>query len=102
MNLKDYKSGIFTKQFGYRSFQPNKINWEWTLDDPELNALLEEANFRLGELNAFSTFVPDVNVFIRMHIVKEATQSSRIEGTRTKMDEALLDAKDIDPESKDD
>jgi len=46
--------------------------------------------------------VPDVNVFIRMHIVKEATQSSRIEGTRTRMDEAVLEAKDISPESKDD
>jgi len=37
-----------------------------------------------------------------MHIVKEATQSSRIEGTRTRMDEAVLEAKDISPESKDD
>lgn len=37
-----------------------------------------------------------------MHIVKEATQSSRIEGTRTRMDEAVLEAKDISPESRDD
>ncbi|QQT26794.1 Fic family protein [Sphingobacterium spiritivorum] len=63
---------------------------------------MEEANLRLGELNAFSSFVPDVDVFIRMHIVKEATQSSRIEGTRTKMDEAIMEAKDISPEQKDD
>lgn len=102
MNIKDYKSGVFTKQYGYKSFSPNSINKEWSINDPEINTLLEEANLRLGELNAFSTFVPDVDVFIRMHIVKEATQSSRIEGTRTRMDEAILDAKDISPELKDD
>lgn len=102
MNIKDYKSGAFTKQSGYKSFSPNPINKEWAINNPEINTLLEEANLRLGELNAFSTFVPDVDVFIRMHIVKEATQSSRIEGTRTRMDEAVLEAKDISPELKDD
>jgi Fic family protein len=102
MNIKEYKSGAFTKQYGYKSFSPNTINKEWGIDNPEINTLLEEANLRLGELNAFSTFVPDVDVFIKMHIVKEATQSSRIEGTRTKIDEAVLEAKDISPELIDD
>lgn len=102
MNIKDYKAGSFTKQYGYKSFQPNQLNREWSVDDPQINTLLEEANYKLGQLNAFSTFVPDVNVFIRMHIVKEATQSSRIEGTRTNIDEAVLDERDILPEAKDD
>lgn len=102
MNITEHKSGVFTKQYGYRSFRPSVINNEWSIHNPEINTLLEQANLRLGELNAFSTFIPDVNVFIRMHIVKEATQSSRIEGTRTRMDEAVLEAKDISPELKDD
>jgi len=102
MTIKDYKAGTFSKQYGYQSFNPNSINKEWGITNPEINTLLEEANLRLGELNAFSSFVPDVDVFIRMHIVKEATQSSRIEGTRTKMDEAIMEAKDISPEQKDD
>lgn len=102
MNIRQYKRGVFTKQYGYKSFHPSPVNEEWSVDDPELNTLLEEANLRIGELNVFSMFVPDVNVFIRIHIIKEATQSSRIEGTRTRMDEAVLEAKDISPESRDD
>jgi Fic family protein len=102
MKLKAYKAGVFTKQHGYKSFKPKFIEKEWIVDNPQISKLLEEANYKLGELNAFSTFVPDVDVFIRMHIIKEATQSSRIEGTRTNMDEAVLDEKDILPEGKDD
>lgn len=102
MDAKTYKSGVFTKQYGYRSFTPNPINHEWKLNSPELMILLEEANLKIGELNAFSSFVPDVDVFIKMHIVKEATQSSRIEGTKTRMNEAVLEAEDINPELKDD
>ena len=102
MDLKEYKAGTFTKQFGYRSFHPNPLNVEWVVSHPELAKLLEEANIRLGELNAFSILLPDTDLFLRMHQLKEATQSSRIEGTQTTLDEAVLDAKDIGPENKDD
>lgn len=102
MDLKYYKAGKFTKQYGYPSFIPEPINQEWVISQPDLTILLEEANLRLGELNAFSVILPDVNTFLRMHIVKEATQSSRIEGTQTKMDEAILEEKDISPEKRND
>jgi len=66
--MKDYKAGSFTKQYGYRSFNPSPINKEWVVKSPEINTLLEEANLRLGELNAFSSFVPDVAVLAAQRI----------------------------------
>ncbi|MEZ0539387.1 Fic family protein [Fibrella arboris] len=67
-----------------------------------MNILLERATLRLGELNSFSQFVPNIGMFIRMHVVKEATVSSRIEGTQTNIEEALLKVNDVAPERRDD
>jgi len=102
MNLRDFKSGIYKKQYQYKSFYPAKINLSWVWDDPRINVLLEDATRMLGELNAFSHIVPDVDLFIQMHIVKEASTSSRIEGTKTGIDEALMDKEYIAPERRDD
>ena len=102
MDIKDFKSGTYVSQYQYKSFLPEKINKEWIVSNPQVNKLLEEANLKLGELNAFSLIVPDVDLFIRMHIVKEATTSSRIEGTQTYIEEAVLKEKDVAPEKKDD
>lgn len=102
MNISDYISGKYEQQYEYKSFLPDRINHAWHVDEPELVTLLDDANRLLGELNAFSQLVPDVEFFIKMHITKEATTSSRIEGTRTNMEEALVDVQDVDPERRDD
>ncbi|MCX6915984.1 MAG: Fic family protein [Verrucomicrobia bacterium] len=103
MNLKNFKSGVYRQQYQYKSFTPAPVNHFWIWDDPKINTLLEQAARALGELNAFSLIVPDVDWFIRMHTIKEANTSSRIEGTATTMDEAVLSKKeDIAPERRDD
>ena len=102
MKFTDFISGSLQEQYQYKSFQPSSINQEWGWDDPRINVLLEEATRGLGELNAFTAIVPDVDLFINMHIMKEANTSSRIEGTRTEMDEAVLDLQEITPEARDD
>jgi len=102
MNISEFRAREYEQQYEYRSFLPTLINHEWRLSDPQILTLLEEANRLLGELNAFSQLIPDADFFIRMHITKEATTSSRIEGTQTNIEEALVDKGDLDPEKRND
>jgi Fic family protein len=102
MKFEEFVSGSYKQQFQYQSFLPAPVNQVWSWDDPRINVLLEQATKSLGELNAFTLIVPDVDLFIRMHIIKEANTSSRIEGTRTEMDEAVLEEEAILPERRDD
>jgi len=102
MNIKNYQSGTYKQQYQYQSFSPTKINQTITWDDPQINTMLEDATRALGELNAFTMIVPNVDIFIQMHIAKEANTSSKIEGTKTEMDEVLIAKEQIDPEKRDD
>ena len=102
MKFEQFKAGVWRKQYQYKSFSPEPVNHDWTWEDPTIHILLEQANRALGELNAFSLIVPDIDLFIEMHVVKEAQTSSRIEGTQTGIDEALLSEEQIRPEKRDD
>ncbi|HAN41751.1 MAG TPA: cell filamentation protein Fic [Candidatus Cloacimonas sp.] len=102
MKFEDFSSGIYRNQYQYKSFLPTTINREWTWEDPRINVLLEKATKTLGELNAFSIIVPNVDLFIRMHVIKEANTSSRIEGTKTEIDDVVKGAEAIEPEKRDD
>jgi Fic family protein len=100
--MKNFKSGRYIQQGYYKSFQPNFIDRVWLLDNMELIQLLGRADRELGRLDMYSEYIPNIDLFISMHVLKEATQSSKIEGTRTNIAEALLDQEDVAPEKRDD
>lgn len=67
----------------------------------DLIQLLSKADRHLGGLDMYSERV-NIELFIRMHIAKEATQSSKIEGTQTNMEEAFLSREEIVIDKRDD
>lgn len=67
-----------------------------------MNTLLEKASIKLGELNSFARLVPNIDIFIQLHVTKEAVVSSNIEGTQTNFDEALLPENEITIERRED
>lgn len=102
MKFETFKAGTWQRRYQYKSFEPVLVDHDWTWEDATINTLLEAANRALGELNAFSLIVPDIDLFIEMHVVKEAQSSSRIEGTQTGIGEALLSEDLVEPEKRDD
>ena len=100
--LEDYKAGSYINVNDYKSFIPSKINEEWTWSDSELNSLLSKAYLELGNLNGYAMQIPNIDIYIKMHVKVEANKSSRIEGTKTTIDEDLLEKMDVDPEKRDD
>jgi Fic family protein len=102
MKLDEFQSGKWENGYKYQYFVPSLICHSFSWDDEGINLLLERASLKLGELNSFSRFVPDIGMFIRMHVLKEAVVSSRIEGTRTNFGEMLDEEAPIDPERRDD
>jgi len=103
IQLESYKAGRFEKHHtGYTYFLPASVNEPWKWEDQALNLLLEKAAIKLGELNSYARLVPNMDLFIQLHVTKEAVVSSRIEGTQTNMDEALLGEEEINPERRND
>jgi Fic family protein len=101
-NMNKFTAGNYQNQRYYKSFQPTFINREWALADMEIQALLSKADREIGRLDMYSEYIPNIDLFISMHVLKEATQSSKIEGTQTNIEEALLEKEDVLFEKRDD
>ncbi len=100
--MKIFKSGQNVSQGYYKSFQPDTYKPAIAIENMEILDLLSQADRELGRLDMYSKYIPNIELFISMHVLKEATQSSKIEGTQTNVDEALLNKEDLPPDKRDD
>jgi Fic family protein len=99
---RNFKAGIYLDQGTYKSFIPYPINREWEIGDMRILSLLSKADRMLGRLDMFSEHIPNIDLFIAMHIAKEATQSSRIEGTQTNIQQAVMPEESVPLDQRDD
>lgn len=100
--MKNFNAGKNINQGHYESFEPSLLHREWQLDDLEVIDLLSKADRQLGRLDLYSEYIPNIDLFISMHVIKEANQSSKIEGTQTNIEEALMDKENVPAEKRDD
>ncbi len=99
--MNTFQSGKYVNQGYYKAFIPSEINRKWNLDNMEVIKLLSQADRQLGRLDMYSNYV-NIDLYVSMHIAKEATQSSRIEGTQTNMEEAFMEKDDLSKEKRND
>jgi len=77
--MKDFKAGTYINQGYYKSFQYTESNKQWLLDDMDTTIAIK-ADRQIGRLDMYSEYIPNIDLFISMHVAKEATQSNKIEG----------------------
>jgi len=96
-----FNAGNLVRQDTYKAFMPEIINRKWQIVDSDLLLQLSKADLALGRLDTFSELV-DIELFVTMHLTKEATLSSKIEGTQTNFEEALMQESAIAKERRGD
>ena len=83
---------------GYWAFHPAPLPRQLQLPQ-DLAALLDEATGAVHRLGGVGRLIPNPHLLILPHLRLEAVLSSRIEGTKTNVNELLLfEAGDSDPD----
>lgn len=84
-----YKSNL-SGEMMYQSFLPNALPPKPDLVlDEALTSILVKANCAVAKLDAISSRLPSVPLFVSMYVRKEALLSSQIEGTQATLDDIL-------------
>ena len=104
MKISQFQAGKLQSihAYNYQYFLPEPIDHGFEIDNGDLQVQLEKSTRLLGELNAMARMVPDIDLFIMSFINNEATQSSKIEGTQTEIEDSFKKESDIKIEQKDD
>ena len=93
MNPKDFQSanagGCVLTPRGYWAFVPNALPPPLTFSAGMVK-LLSEADRALGELAGRGERLPNPHLLIRPYVLREAVQSSRIEGTQVETGQMFL------------
>jgi hypothetical protein len=71
--MKNFDSGRTVQEANCKSLHPTPINRRWKLEIMEPLQLLGQADRELGRIDMYSDYIPNINLFIRMHVLKEAT-----------------------------
>lgn len=105
--MKLFKAGVIKnhnlgKPGEYKYFLPNTINSTHIIDNAKILTTLEQATKALGELNTYGELAPNIDFFIKMHVLNESVSSSKIEGTQTNIKDALLPEHEISIEKRND
>ncbi len=85
------RAGRLIKQpTGYRAFEPRALPPEPPIRlDGELAVALAEAERALGRLDGIATTLPNPDLFVSIHVRREAVLSSQIEGTQASLSDIL-------------
>ncbi|MDF2636716.1 MAG: hypothetical protein K0R78_3590 [Pelosinus sp.] len=85
----EYKKNL-SRELQYNSYEPKSLPPSPSIEmDEEIIFLLVKANRTLGILDALSTRIPNIDLFVSMYVRKEALLSSQIEGTQATLDDIL-------------
>lgn len=91
MKLTSTRSGKIVHTLnGYEAFVPEKLPPKPAIYiDAEMQALLSEADRKLGRLDGITQILPNPDLFVAMYVKKEAVLSAQIEGTQASLADVL-------------
>lgn len=90
MNRAGQYVSVLKGELAYKAYKPNPLppSPEIVMDNDFVSLLAKAQNY-LGQLDAVSKLVPNIDLFLGAYVRKEALLSSQIEGTQATLEDVL-------------